>query len=142
MIDAEKKDYIAVVQCHTVKERCPGYYCEYAFSERTGGFSPYPKDKAYRMLAFTCGGCPGRATHRKLSMLLRKIKLREGINKNRIVVHLSSCMTKESYHGLPCPHLDYIKDLVAKLGLDVCEDTRISDKAEARRKAGIYATKK
>ena len=37
-------EYIVVVQCHIVKERCSGYLCEYAFSERTGSFSKYPKD--------------------------------------------------------------------------------------------------
>ena len=40
----------------------------------------------------------------------------------------------------PALHLDYLKELIAKLGLDVCEDTSISEKAEERRKAGIYKT--
>jgi hypothetical protein len=60
------------------------------------------------------------------------------MEKDRLVVQLSSCITKNSYHGPPCPHLDYLKQLIGKLGLDVCEDTAISQKAEERRKAGIY----
>jgi predicted metal-binding protein len=134
------KDYIVVVQCHIVKERCSGYNCERAFNERTGGFASYPKDKPYRIMNITCGGCCGRAVHRKLSHLTRRIKKEEGMDKDRIIVQLSSCITKDNFHAPPCPHLDYIKGLIAKLGLDVCEDTYISENSETKRKAGIYDT--
>ena len=134
----DDKDYIAVVQCQLVKERCSGYFCEKAFHERSGGFSGYSADKNYRTLYMTCGGCCGRPLHRKLSNLVSKIKLKEGVEKERIVVHLSSCITKESYHGPPCPHLDYLKVLIGKLGLDVCADTTISKTAEQRRESGVY----
>jgi predicted metal-binding protein len=134
------KDYIVVVQCHIVKERCSGYNCERAFNERTGGFVAYPKEKKYRMLSLTCGGCCGRAVHRKLSNLIRRINRAEGITKDRIVVQLSSCITKDNFHAPPCPHLDYLKDLIARLGLDMCEDTYIDEKSESRRKAGLYQT--
>ena len=139
MTDLKNKDYIAIVQCHIVKERCSGYNCELAFNERSGGFSAYPKDKAYRKLNLTCGGCCGRAVHRKLNNLIRRIKEQEGIGKERIVVQLSSCITKDNFHSSPCPHLDYLKGLIAKLGLDICEDTYINEKSEMRRKAGLYS---
>ena len=138
MRNVKDKDYIVVVQCHIVKERCSGYNCEKAFHERTGGFAGYPKDKAYRMLNLTCGGCCGRAVHRKLSNLVRRIKKAEGITKDRIIVQLSSCITKDNFHSPPCPHLDYLKTLIAKLGLDVREDTYIDEKSEKRRKEGLY----
>ena len=133
------KEYIVIVQCHIVKERCSGYNCEKAFNERTGGFAAYPKEKMYRMLNLTCGGCCGRATHRKLSNLIRRIKKSEGITKDRIVVQLSSCITKDNFHSTPCPHLDYLKALITKLGLDVCEDTFVNETSEKRRKAGLYS---
>ncbi|HUV62753.1 MAG TPA: CGGC domain-containing protein [Sedimentisphaerales bacterium] len=141
MVDVKNKDYVVIVQCHIVKERCSGYNCERAFHERAGGFAAYPKDKAYRTLNMTCGGCCGRAVHRKLSNLLRKIKKEEDIGKDRIVVQLSSCMTKDNFHSSPCPHLDYLKGLIAKLGLDMREDTFIYEKSEKRRKEGLYSTK-
>jgi predicted metal-binding protein len=141
MIDLRSKDYIVIVQCHIVKDRCSGYNCERAFHERTGGFAAYPKDKAYRMLNMTCGGCCGRAVQRKLSNLTRRIKKQEDIGKDRIVVQLSSCITKDNFHAPPCPHLDYLKGLIAKLGLDVREDTVIDEKSEKRRKEGMYSTK-
>ena len=73
------KDYIVVVQCHIVKERCSGYFCERAFHDRQGGFAAYPKERAFRTIYMTCGGCCGRALHRKLSHLARKIQDKEGI---------------------------------------------------------------
>jgi predicted metal-binding protein len=140
MIDLEKKDYIVIVQCHIVKERCSGYFCEKAFTKRTGGFANYPKDKTFRKINLTCGGCCGRAIHRKLSNLIRQIKKQEDIDKDRILVQLSSCITKDNYHATPCPHLDYIKGLIAKLNLDVCEDTVIAQKSQQRREAGLYTS--
>jgi len=139
MTDMKDKDYIVIVQCHIVKERCSGYNCELAFNKRTGGFSAYPKDKAYRTLNLTCGGCCGRAVHRKLSNLIRRIKKTEGITKEQIVVQLSSCITKDNFHSSPCPFLDYLKSLIAKLGLDVRDDTYIYEKSEKRRKEGLYS---
>ena len=134
----KEKDYIAIVQCHLVKQRCSGYRCEKAFHERSGGFAGYSPDKPYRTLYLTCGGCCGRGLHRKLSHLIRKIKGKEKIEKDRIVVQLSSCITKDNFHGPPCPHLDYLKELIGKLQVDICEDTAISPASEKLRKLGTY----
>jgi len=133
------KIYVVTVQCHIVMERCSGYFCEKAFNERTGLFSSYPANNTYRTLYLTCGGCCGRAVHRKLLDLIRTIQKEENIEKDRIVVHLASCITKDNFHGPVCPHLDYLRTMISgKLGLDLIEGTYISKKSEARRKAGIY----
>ena len=137
----EGKDYIAIVQCHLVKQRCSGYFCEKAFHCRTGGFAGYASHKNYRTLYLTCGGCCGRPLHRKLSNLVRMIKAKEGVEKDRILVQLSSCITRDNYHGPPCPHLDYLRELIGKLGLDMREDTSISEMAEERRKEGVYRSR-
>ena len=60
------------------------------------------------------------------------------IGRGQIVVHLSSCITKDNYHGPPCPHLDYLRVLIGRLDIEVRDDTAISHKAEERRQAGIY----
>ncbi len=138
MTNPAEEDYIVVVQCHIVKERCPGYLCEQAFHERAGGFAIYPKDRSYRVLTMTCGGCCGRATHRKLTLMLRTMMKKEGITKDRVVVQLSSCIVKDNYHAPPCPHLDYLKQLIERIGLEVREGTVISEKSERRRRDGTY----
>jgi len=138
MCDPAKKDYVVVIQCAIVKQRCPGYMCEKAFTERTGGFAEYPRDKSYRVLYMDCGGCCGRAIHRKLTLLKRSLKKHDGIEKDRIVVQLSSCITKDNYHAPPCPHLGYIRTLIARIGIDVRDDTVVSAKSQQRRAQGLY----
>lgn len=137
-IDLKNKEYIVVIQCDIVKERCPGYLCEKAFHDRTGGFTEYPGDKDYRIIYMTCSGCCGRAVHRKLTLLARTIKKKESIEKDKIIVQFSSCMTKDNYHAPPCPHLDYIKTLVSRIGIDYMENTVISEKSQKRREEGLY----
>jgi hypothetical protein len=53
-------------------------------------------------------------------------------------VQLSSCITKDNYHSPPCPHLDYLRALIARAGLRVREDTVISELAERRRRDGVW----
>lgn len=133
------KTYVIVVQCHIVKERCSGYFCEKAFNERSGAFSGYSGKEPIRMLNMTCGGCCGRAVHRKLSDFINSIQKKEQIAKEQIVVHLSSCIVKENFHGPRCPHIDYLKELInGRHGLDIIEGSRISKLSEARRKQGLY----
>lgn len=131
------KDYLVIVQCHIAKERCSGYSCERALHERVGGFAGWP-DLPRRMIFMTCGGCCGRALHRKLAHLIKKIAAKESVGKDRIGVQLSSCITNDNYHGPPCPHLDYLKALLGRLGVDFAEGTAVSARAEQRRAAGEY----
>ena len=137
-MDVKDIKYVVVIQCHIVKERCSGYYCEYAFSHRNGAFECYSSDSNLRILTMTCGGCCGKAVHRKLTNLLRQMKKKENIKKENIIVHLSSCIAFESYHGNECPHKDYIKSLIGKIGLEIKEGSRISEITEKRREKGIY----
>ncbi len=133
------KEYIVIVQCHIVMERCSGYFCEKSYYERSGEFSRYPENKNYRTLYLTCGGCCGRAVFRKLTDLIKYIEKSEGISKDKIIVHLASCITKDNYHAPVCPHLDYLKELISgKLGMDIAEGTKISELSEKRRKSGQY----
>jgi predicted metal-binding protein len=137
-VDYTKKRYLAVVQCDLVKQRCSGFRCESSFYHRKGGFEKFPAAIQYRTLYTTCGGCCGRALHRKLSHLIRTAKKVEQITRDQVLVIFSSCITKDNFHGPQCPHLDYLKVLVGKLGLDLSLDTHISKKAEERRNQGIY----
>jgi len=132
------KDYIVVVQCEIVKERCSGYFCEKAFHERADGFAAYAKDRPYRIVYLTCGGCCGRAVQRKLTHLARLLKKQEGMDRDRIVVQLSSCITKDNFHSPRCMFADYMKELIARAGFECREDTHLSPQAEGRRAKGVY----
>jgi len=134
----EIEHYLVVVQCHIVKERCSGFHCEKAFHDRSGGFSSYAADAPSRLLTLTCGGCCGRSLHRKLINLIQLSHKRDQIDRSQIRVHLSTCISKENHHGPVCPHIDYLKALIAKLNLQLVEDTWISKTAHKRRQQGIY----
>ena len=87
----------------------------------------------------TCGGCCGRAVHRKLSNFIKQAAAKEKITKENIIVHLSSCISKDNYHGPPCPNIDYLKNMISgKLGLDIIEGTKISNLSEKLRQEGKY----
>ena len=138
-MDLREKDYVVIVQCDIVKQRCSGYLCDLAFQKRSGGFAAYPADKEYRTMHMTCSGCSGRAISRKLTNLARQIKKKEELGKDRIVVQFSSCIAQDNFHGPPCPHLDYMKTLVDRIGIEWREDTVITENSKKRREAGVYS---
>ncbi|HBM15379.1 MAG TPA: CGGC domain-containing protein [Lentisphaeria bacterium] len=131
--------YIVIVQCHIVTEKCPGFFCENAFTKRVGAFTEYKGNSHIRCITVSCGGCCGRAVHRKLSLLLKTLKKREGIEKESVIVHLASCIAFDNFHAPPCPHINYLKELIGvKLGLPIKEGTKISDLSEKRRSECLY----
>ena len=68
-----------------------------------------------------------------------QISKKENIGKDKIQVHLSSCISFDSHHGGACPHKKYLKSLICdKSGLDCTEGSRISDLTEKRREEGLY----
>lgn len=132
-------DYLVIVQCDIVRQRCSGYFCEKAFHERADGFAAYPEDKPLRALYMTCGGCCGKGIQRRLTHLARCLQKNEAVPRDRIVVQLSSCITRDNYHSPRCPFADYMKELIARAGLRCREDTHLSPVAEQRRAEGRYA---
>lgn len=134
-----EKSYVIVVQCdQNVHEVCSGFQCEYAFNARKDAFDRYPADRPMRYISMSCGGCPGRGTLRKLINFKKNLKKRENTSHDVAVVHLSTCITRNSHHGPRCPHIDYIKTQVERAGFDCVEDSRISPAAEKRRAEGMY----
>ncbi|HBC85895.1 MAG TPA: CGGC domain-containing protein [Lentisphaeria bacterium] len=129
---------IAIVQCDITLERCPGFFCDRAFVNKTGGFEKIKYGKDARKLSISCGGCCGKAIHRKLSLLANRAKKFDNIEKDEILVKLASCITKDNYHGPKCPNLAYITKLIKRLGMKYSMDTHISKKAEERRASGAY----
>lgn len=134
-----EKERVIVIQCdQVVHEVCAGFLCEMAFSSRKDAFARYPADRSMRYVSMSCGGCPGRATLRKLINFKNNLKKREQKTPESVVVHLSSCITRTNHHGPRCPHIDYIKKQIEEAGFEWVEDTRLSPTAEKRRAEGIY----
>ena len=127
---------VAVIQCHITHERCPGVACAVAFARREHHFAEYGDEVEFYM-PFTCGGCPGRRVSRLASNIIKRLK-QQGVEKDEIVVHFSSCVVKDSGHYPPCPHIEYMERILTRKGLRVVRGSHISKTAEKRRQAGSY----
>lgn len=126
-----------IIQCDLTHRRCSGFACTNAFYNREGLFASYPEDVKY--ITFTCGGCCGKSIAAKLEQFSKKAKKKIGLEKDEVVIHLSSCMVTDNHHFDRCPHIDYIKSIVRKKGYDkIVEGSYISAGATKKRAAKIY----
>lgn len=130
--------YCVIIQCDIAHKRCSGFACTNAFYNKEGKFEQYHKDIKY--ISFTCGGCCGKGVASKLEHLTKRLKNKANINKDEVIVHLSSCITTDNYHYDRCPHIDYIKNIILKKGFNVVEGSYVSKGAEKKRESGEYKT--
>ncbi|WP_026887914.1 CGGC domain-containing protein [Clostridium beijerinckii] len=129
--------YVVIIQCDIAHNRCSGFACTNAFYTRDSVFKNY--NESTRYISFTCGGCCGKSIATKLEHLSKKLKVKNNIDKEDVVVHLSSCMVTDNYHYDRCPHLDYIKSIILKKGYNkVINGSYISNNAEKKRSIGSY----
>ncbi|MDO4178126.1 MAG: CGGC domain-containing protein [Phascolarctobacterium sp.] len=126
---------VVIVQCDIVCQRCPGFPCMNAFYNREGAFKDYDEDTRY--LSFTCGGCCGMGLAAKLENLIHKLN-RNHIPKENVVVHLASCVVSDNYHNPPCPHREYLKEIVQRKGFELKLGSYLSKRTQERREAGLY----
>jgi len=134
--DKSKVKCVVVVQCEVARERCAGVHCALSFHRREHFFTGYGPEVFY--VPMSCGGCPGRRVSRLVANVKRVLSRSADIEPEEIAVHLSACVVNESGHYPPCPHLDYIKAILARKGLRVVEGTYVSALAEQRRREGWY----
>ena len=132
-----KTKYVVIIQCDIAHGRCSGFACTNAFYNRDEVFEDY--NEATRYISFTCGGCCGKGIAAKLEHFSKKLYTKNKINKDEVVVHLSSCMVHDNYHYDRCPHADDIKSIVLKKGYkNIIEGSYISGNAKKKREEGQY----
>lgn len=128
--------YVVIIQCDIALKRCSGFACTNAFYNKDEVFKNYDDT---RYISFSCGGCCGKGVASKLEHFSKKLKSKNNINKDEVIVHLSSCMVTDNYHSDRCPHVDYIKNIISKKGYkNLVEGTYISNNAKRKREEGIY----
>jgi len=131
--------YIVMIQCDIAHRRCSGFACTNTFYNREDTFEEYGEDVRY--ISFTCGGCCGKGVTAKLEQFAKQLKRKNKIGKEEVVIHLASCMVTDNHHYDRCPHVDYIKSIVAKKGYtSVVEGTYFSKNSSRKREQGIYQT--
>ncbi|MDD4364173.1 MAG: CGGC domain-containing protein [Synergistales bacterium] len=133
----ERADLVVIIQCQLAHNRCSGFACTHSFYEKTGKFQGY--EEGTRYLSFTCGGCCGKGVAAKLEHLAGKLREKTELTPDNVVIHLASCMTTDNHHSDRCPHVDYIRSIVAKKGFTrVVEGSFVSANAAERRRQGLY----
>jgi predicted metal-binding protein len=76
----------------------------------------------------------------RAACFLKQVNKKEEIEPSEVVVHLSSCIASDNYHGPPCPHEDYLRRIIeGKLGLALREMTVVSKVAQKRSEEKLYA---
>lgn len=132
--------YVVIIQCDIAHRRCSGFQCTSAFYNREEKFKDYDD---VRYISFTCGGCCGKAISAKLEHFSKKLnrKCKGDIDKDKVAIHLASCMTTDNHHYDRCPHIDYIKKIILKKGYrNLIEGSYISKNSELKRQRGVYAS--
>jgi len=130
--------YVVIIQCDIAHNRCSGFACTNAFYNKDNVFKNY--DDSTKYISFTCGGCCGKSVATKLEHLSKKLKAKNNIDKDEVIIHLSSCMATDNYHYDRCPHIDYIKSIILKKGYkNVAEGSYVSPGAEKKRAEGTYS---
>lgn len=131
--------YVAIIQCDLTQRRCSGIACTDAFYKKEGMFENYEDDVRY--ISFTCGGCCGKNLAAKLEQFAKRSKTFSNVNKDDVVIHLSSCMVTDNHHSDRCPHIDYIKRIIDKKGYkNIVEKSYIYGNTQKKREKGIYKT--
>lgn len=129
--------YVIIIQCDIAHKRCSGFACTNAYYNRDDLFKNY--DDNTRYISFTCGGCCGKTIASKLEHFSRKLKAKNNIDKEEVVIHLSSCMVTDNHHYDRCPHIEYIKNIITKKGYrNLVEGSYISKGASNKRERGQY----
>ncbi|WP_099192821.1 CGGC domain-containing protein [Tepidibacter mesophilus] len=129
--------YVVIIQCDIAHRRCSGFACTSAFYNKEGMFKKY--EDGIKYISFTCGGCCGKSVAAKLEHFAKKSRKANKINKDDVVIHLSSCMVTDNHHYDRCPNIKYIKSIVLKKGYkNVIEGSFISKNAEKKREQDVY----
>ena len=129
-------ELVVIIQCDDVTKRCSGFFCVNDFYERTGKFEAYPEETRY--MTMTCGGCCGNFLTPKLENLGRRLS-KAKLTKDDVAVHFASCICSDNAHREPCPFINRMKNLLERKGFhNIVYGSHISQKTEAKRKAGIY----
>lgn len=100
---------VAIIRCQQTEDVCGGTGC---FKAATAGKGAFEETGAVEVIGFvSCGGCPGKRAVSRAKLM---------VDRGAEAIALSSCITKGTPIGFPCPHAEQMKDAIRrKLGEDV-----------------------
>lgn len=97
---------VAVIRCRQTEDMCGGSGCFRAAATGTGAFEEVGPVEIIGFVS--CGGCPGKKAVTRAKMMA---------DRGAEAIVLSSCITKGTPIGFPCPFAEQIRAAIArKLG--------------------------
>jgi predicted metal-binding protein len=93
---------VGIIRCQQTEDICGGNACIRFAAKGKGAFQGIGPVEIFGMIS--CGGCPGKKIIQRAKMLMEK---------GAEVIALSSCISKGTPIGFPCPHFEQIKRSLA-----------------------------
>jgi predicted metal-binding protein len=94
---------IGIIRCQQTEDLCPGTADFKAVKARKGAFESIEESEIMGFVS--CGGCPG-----KRAVLRAKNMVERGAE----VIAFTSCISKGTPIGFPCPNAEQMKEAVTK----------------------------
>ena len=89
---------IGIIRCQQTEDMCAGYACIKVAEKKKGAFSEMEQTEIVGFVS--CGGCPGK------KIIPRAKKM---IEQGADIIALSTCISKGTPIGFPCPNFEQIK---------------------------------
>lgn len=94
---------IGIIRCQQTEDLCPGIVCLTFAGQAKDGFEAVGQSQ---VIGFeSCGGCPGKRAVARAKMMKAK---------GADAIFLSSCITKGSPIGFPCPNREKMLEAIRK----------------------------
>lgn len=102
---------VGLIRCMQTEDMCPGTTDFRIMREKKCAFKDVEGDIEVIGMT-TCGGCPGKKAVTRAALM---------VERGADTIVLASCITRGNPIGFPCPHVQAIKEALAKrLGDSVC----------------------
>ncbi len=94
---------VGIIRCQQTEDMCPGTSDFKAASAGKGAFEEFGGAEIIGFVS--CGGCPGKRAVPRAKML---------VDRGAEAIFLASCMRLGKPVGIPCPHIEAIREAVSK----------------------------
>ena len=102
---------VGIIRCQQTEDYCPGTKCLLTAKEGLGSFEEAGLGPCEVVGFVSCGGCPGKRA---------VLRAQELIKRGAEMIVMSSCITKGTPIGFPCPNKGMmIRAIRNKIGEEV-----------------------
>ncbi len=94
---------VGIIRCQQTEDMCPGTV---DFKVAAAGTLAFEKTGPVEIIGFvSCGGCPGKRAVARAKIM---------VDRGAQAIAFTSCITRGTPIGMPCPHKDSMLAAIAK----------------------------